>query len=284
MGHAVTELTLTQKGESSVELSQKTGRRVFRVLFDADTPPANLVAVENASGLPDVGDEYPGDDTRYAKRKGVKALGDGLLFEVTVEYDDELIVFGEDPLEDPDIIEWPSIEGTEAWFIDKSETPKPRVNTAGQPFEHFGERDAGDIFVVVTRNLESFPVATAIAYRNAVNTDAFTLDGASIGVGEAKMGMMTGSAKQVRNGIEYVVVKYPMKLRADWDDKIGSYGFQELVSGKLKDIVKGTPPTKVDKPWPLNENGTKKTNSTDAPFEIVFKPFPRLSFATFSFA
>src|SRR5688572_18389630 len=96
MGVKVTETTLRKGGESSRSLSERTGTRTFLVQYDATTPPANLAAVETASGgglsIPALEDAFPGDSTRTCKKVTAKTSGDGtkLLYEVTCEYDDQL--------------------------------------------------------------------------------------------------------------------------------------------------------------------------------------------------
>jgi hypothetical protein len=289
MGLEVTEITLSRlRGESSRSLSGRKAKRYFQVKYEATTPPASLAAVETANdgttAIPTLqASTLPGDSSRYVDEVIARPINpDGLQFEVEVSYINDIVVF-DNPLSEPDKIEWGGAEGTEPYFIDQDDPQKPVVNTAGQPFEMFLERDKSSLTVTVTRNLASFPGATAFAYIDTVNSADITVDGVTIPAGSAKMGLISCGPEQVRNGTTYREVKYPMKLRPTWDDVIDSYGLQEKVSGKLRPIVDGTN-LPVSKPWPLNEDGTKKTNPDDAAFQITFRPFVRASFAGFSFA
>jgi hypothetical protein len=109
----------------------------------------------------------------------------------------------------------------------------------------------------------------------------------TISTGQAKLKAYTAGPVQTENGVAYREVQFVMEFRASWDHTIDDRGFNEkdpAASGKLKEVVKGTPPVKPDKPWPLDGSGAAKAAATDAPAILTFRPYARLSFAGFNFA
>lgn len=301
MGLKVTETTFRRGGESSRGGDGRSAKRTFSVVYDADTPPTSFAEIETAddgtTAIPTVrsffedGDELPGDDTRYANRASVKPLqtsggiATGLEFEVEVEYTDSLIVFdplGADPLEDPDRIERGGAEGSEDYFEDRSDTPQKVVNTAGAPYDRFLSRDNGSLQWVVTRNVAAPDVELGVAYLDAVNSDAFTLGGTAIAIGQAKMGLITWGPKMVRNDIEYYEQRMPIKLREKWTEDVDSFGYAELVSGVPKPILDANKQP-ITKPWPLDAVGAKMPNPGDDPAVTTYKPYFEKPYSVFAF-
>jgi hypothetical protein len=272
---------------SSAGIGEKVAKRIFIAISDTPTTP---VAAETASDgvttIPIENASHPSDSNR--KVKSITATCDPesprKIFRVEVEYSSLVGDLASNPLDDPDRFEWTGSESTEVYTTDKtSPTPLPVVNTAGQPFEQPLERDAGDIMCTVVRNLASFPLATAIACRNKKNSDSFTLDGVTIAIGEAKMGLITSGPEQIRNGVPYREVRYPIKFRPSWDDEIDSYGFQEKVGGVLYPIVDRAG-NQVQRPWPLDAAGEKGYLPETPAASTVFKPYEEMTYSGFSFA
>lgn len=259
-------------------------KRVFIVRCSGPTSP---VVVENADGLPAMYDKLPGDDGRVVTSKSVTCLGKTDQWKVDVEYE---AVESENkdpevaPWDMPDEVTWDFSESSESFFRDTDD--KPVVNSAGEPFEDFLEKDAGELSVTVVRNSLRYSPSNALEYRNMVNQGSFSIGGQKISDGQAKMSVGGTARTAYYKGQLYYVVTYKMKLRESWDVKVEDRGFNEkniAKPGELKAIVKGTPPVQVDKPWPLDGSGAKKPNSTDAPEQLTFKPYKKKSFSTFRF-
>jgi hypothetical protein len=283
----VEEITFSQlRGTSSRSLTSREAERYFIVRYAADDLPASFAEVETANdgskAIPTLRvDTLPGDSTRYVSNITPKVIGpDGSLFEVKVSYDDAIIVF-ENPLDEPDDIVWGASDGTATFFVDKSDPPKPVVNTAGQPFEQFQERDDGELVVTINRNVADFDPAVSLAFKHTLNDDVITIDGQTIAARKAKIGIITAGGKQKRNGTTFRVMTIPIKLRANWDITLDNYGFSQLVSGKPLPIVDAAKQP-VTKPWPLNADGTKKTNSTDTPATSTFVKYDDTDFSSLS--
>lgn len=99
-------------------------------------------------------------------------------FEVVVEYTrpDPSKPIG-NPLNRPPEIIWSNSEATAPYFIDKSDPPKPVVNSAGDPFDQFREREEGEMTITITVNEASHDAAAADAFSHTINAGNVTIDG-----------------------------------------------------------------------------------------------------------
>lgn len=274
---------------SSRTKEDKTATDVYLVLFDG---PGTAIQAENASGIPALFSGHPEDSSRKVKTVTPKCVSEDSqrnAWQVQVDYSSKVDEEEdqENPLDEPDKISWDFSESTQPYFLDESDPPKPVVNTAKEPFEALLERESGSITVTVERNVASYSPTQAVEYRQCINQGGFTLDGASIGDGQAKLSGINASPYQVQNGVRYRTLRYTLKLRESWDDKVESRGFNELVDGKLRKIVRASPrgdTLPVDKPYPLAENGKSKPAPTDEPHQLTFKPYKKKSFGVFNFS
>lgn len=286
---------------SSNDPNEKTALRVFIAIADAPTTP---VAAETAShggnSIPDITDEHPDDPDRLVKSKSAKPDQESVrtVFTVEVNYSSKVDGSSEDsvienPLDRPAVVEWDFDDDKEPYFIDRDDDPDgpfPVVNSAGERFQEFLERDTGSITATITKNIgaTAYDPVLAFTYKHAVNSDGFTIDGVSIDAGQAKMKCHIAGAVQTENGVSYKQVKTILQFRPTWDDVVEDRGFNELDpanDGKLKQIMKGAaPPAPVDTPWPLNGEGAKLPNSTDAPATLTFVPYFKLPFAAIDFS
>jgi len=114
-----------------------------------------------------------------------------------------------------------------------------------------------------------------------VNSASFTLNGLSI---PARWALLTVHFESKEyQGSTYYELHYNFQIkRGEWRTKTPQYGFYQIVAGERKEILdaNGKP---VKKPWPLNSDGTKKTNPDDAPYILEEMIFPEYSFASFGF-
>ena len=275
--------------------TDKTAKRAFLAFSDT---PTTTVAAETASDgtttIPVKNAEHPDDSTRKVVSIVAKPDPESnrKIFNVEVKYASRqasIIAIPESPLDRDADVEWDFTDAMQTYFIDKS-TPDPKtvVTSAGERFQELLERETGSIMAVVTKNIPSngYSPTTAVNYKDAVNSDNFTLDGASIAAGQCKIKAYTAGRRQVENGVTFRVAKWILHFRKTWDDIVEDRGFHEKDAdnvGKLKEIIKGTPPTKTDKPWPLDGAGAKMPNASDAPAKLTFVPYDKLPFSGLNF-
>lgn len=279
-------------GQSARELKARSATRTFQVTYDADSPPDSLVAVETEDDIPELRSELPGDETRKANKITVKPRGDtGLVFDVEVSYavpegeDDQN---EEDPLDRPDTVTFEASSETEDVFWTEEEEPQPIVTSAGEPFGDLAQRTTGACKLVIEGNRAagSINAATIASYLrpNAVNSAAFSVRGLRVGEGEAKFVGFSASEQREGDFDPFLRCRWEIALAPDWDLYLDDRGFCEADpanAGKLKEIVKGTPPTQVDKPWPLDGEGAALPNASDLPAELAFPLYPRKPFSVF---
>lgn len=288
-----------QLATSNRTVNEAIATRYFLVIYDALTACA---VAESATGVPEYAEILPTDSTltypRRVKAITVRAWADqdaivGTIWQAQVDYSDSLDFMS--PFDQPPVITWDFSSANQTYFIDNSSTPKPVVNSAGQPFEQLLERETGTVVVTYKKNVASFDPAQAITYcgdgvhAKAVNSDALTIDGAPLTANQVLMGGMQASEWKLTNGIRYRELTFTLKLRGSWDDTIADTGFNELVSGNLTPIyMTDADPTKpnipTDKQWPLDGSGVGKDDSSDPPATLTFKPYKPLAFATFGFS
>lgn len=295
---SVTETTKRGGGTSSRSLTERKAKRTFIVEYAATDPPAGLAEVETANdgttAIPAVNSTLTGDTSRIVTNISVKPREQsGLLFDVEVEYSTSetgLSVF-DNPLSDPVEYDWDFSSSSQTYFKDETTpTAKYTLTSAGEPFENLLEREVGDIAVTITKNIApgDWDPPTAATFLNpatAINNASMTIDGVSISTGQARMTGIKCTPTKTRAGVSYRTLTLSLKVRSSWDHAVDDRGFNELDpvnTGKVREITKGTPPTKVDKPWPLDGSGAAKANSTDAPATLTFKPYPSKDFSAWS--
>lgn len=287
-----THLCSSGQSKSDNEVT-KTATDVYVCVSDTATTPA---AAEAAVGIA-LGAPYSGDGSRVCK--GIEAKPDenspSKVFNVTVTYEtlsddeEEDEEEEENPLARPDEVSFEASSTTEPIFEDESQPDKKSiVNSAGEPFDKFFERTTGEIELTITGNRSSFNAAQAAQYTkpSAVNSDAFTVRGISVGAGEGKM-VGISATLETENDVTFWKVTWRIALAPNWDLVVEDRGYNELSTDAgakkgLKPIVRGTPATQVDKPFPLDGAGKSKANSTDKPEILTFKPYPKKSFGVFS--
>jgi hypothetical protein len=286
-------ISVKEQGHLARSESSATERKATRVFVAVSDAPTTTVDAETASDgtttIPPYDDPHPDDPGR--KVKSVSARPDEnanrTVFAVEVEYGsktDATTAQDENPLARPARVAWDFEDKTEKYFTDRGDPPATVTTSAGERFEELLERDTGSLTATVTKNIGpgDYDPAAALLFKDVVNEDAFTLDGRTIEVGVCKMKSYTAGEVQTENGYDFRVARFILQFRASWDDVIEDRGFHESDgAGKLKEISKGTPPTKVDKPWPLDGSGAAKPNATDEPFALTFFPYYTGTFATF---
>lgn len=282
----------TQLNRSVAGVSESTATRYFVAQYDTQV---DTVTAEGAPGI-NVGDSHPTDSDRYVKTIEGRGVDEsvGYWFNIQIDYSSTV---DQNPLNAPPAISWDFSESTQPYFIDydpagsasnaDGSPGKPTLNSAGESFENLLERETGSIRATYKVNVPAggYDPSQAVTFNNVINDGGFTIDGVSIGDGQGKCRAITGGPLQntLVNGtrVYYREKTTTIDFRMNWNDVIDDRGFNEkdpMTMGKLRQIVKGTPPTKPDKPWPLDGSGAAKANITDTPSQLTFKPYKKMSF------
>lgn len=192
----------------------RTATEVYEVNFDGPgTPRQCETASANGVSIPAIGDSLDGDSTRRVT--GIAAsqqADDHSTFTVTVTYSsraqgEEI----EDPLARPAEVSWDWEESREPSYIDAS--GKVVDNSAGSTVDPANEAEVSDPVMIYVRNEATFNAPQAISYKDAVNSDPFTIRGGYIiPVGQAKMRGIAG-VPQKENGIDFYRVTYRVTFR-----------------------------------------------------------------------
>ncbi len=277
------------------ESSNQSGERTARLVFIAvSNTPTDASAAETANDgttvIPLRGSSYPGEVTRLAKSIQVKPDPEApsTVFVVTVDYSSAVNSNQQaaDPLARPDVVSFDSSTEKTKFFLSEDATPKPIVNSAGEPFEEFQECDTGVFKLVIEGNRASINAATYATYlypKTATNNASITVRGLALAIGTARI-VNISATPTTENNVEFLRVRWELHVASTHDLNIQDRGFQEKGAslGIFKTIVTSpTDPKPVDTPWPLDGSGVKKALSTDAPAVLTFKRYPQKNFGYF---
>jgi hypothetical protein len=274
-------------------------------LVTCDQPTDGPATAIVANGVPQYGTAFVNVDGSVAYLTGIDVDVRGNSdrhFEVMVEFTYDPTAPDDNPLNQPWGFSWSYQETTEPYFIDQStngppvngvNTGAPVVNSAGEAFEQFMQREKGLLTITMTRNEASHDAAADDAYSNTVNLNDVTLDGATLLAGKVKLSPIAAvkSYKKLRSGttLTYYAKTYVFKARHEgWLDAPLDVGFNELTGNKtlntqsLRPIVdsNGMP---IKKPWPLDGTGKKKPNATDSPNALSFQPYTKMDWTALNF-
>lgn len=277
------------KTRGSLRQGKETHVRSYRVKLLAG---GGTYAALHATGIPIEGAGYAEGSPLIATAIDCNPVPNSAQhFDVTVEYTTPdaataaaIAARAVDPVERPPEISFGANESTEPYFMDRSATPKPTVNSAGEPFEQFLQREGGHRVITYARNEASFDPDAADALSNTTNSAAVTIDGKEYAADTLKLGWVTAQKATEtwkNDGVDTVAtfykVSYPIKRKlAGWHDKPLDMGYQFVFTHTPPVILNpilnavGTP---ITKPWPLDGNGNAQTNATDAPAELDFLPY-----------
>jgi hypothetical protein len=216
--------------------ADKSGVRTATIVYTltADSGEGPFAVGRNAF-LPRIGSVHPEDSGCWCVSGSVDLSDPKTGYTVTANYSSERQIT-EDPLAEPANIEWDTEQFQEP--LVKDEDDKAVVNSAGDPFNPPVMRDNSRWFVEVSCNVATVPT-WVLTYPDAVNEDAFTIDGVSVAVGQAKIQKLKISGRRSRNDIAYRVVTYSLYFREDgWHFKPLDVGFHEInEAGERKLIV-----------------------------------------------
>lgn len=287
---AVTSVTERfQDRRSSIKDGKISHTRSFMVVCSSinDGTAAAITANDGSHSIPASGAAHPSGDGSVVTSKDANPVANSdVHFIVSVEYS---IPDGEttgeiatNPLLDPIEFRYGAAEYTESYFVDKSSTPKPVVNAAGDTFEQLPTRDASMPTIEFEKNVASYNPLTYAGYANSINNANVTIDGVTYAAKTLRLKPIKAVKKSVvfeGDPLTYYTLSFQILINpATWDVKIPNIGFNELVSGKLAPILDDRGRA-IIKPRPLNSDGSKK-DVGEAPDDLVFAAYEEKTLTT----
>lgn len=280
------ECTLLKGTGKTQDDGKNPCQRIFIAKFDSK--PADFDEIILAAGVPRVGDSLKTGDGRLCKAVAPASMGTVTDFIITCDFEvpNPNSNTG-NPLTRPDIVGLDFGVRQENYFKDCSDTPKYLINAAGEPFSELRKRDVGVFKFTVSGNRASIPATTWAGYlypATAINNGAVTIKGIAFGAGILRLLGMR-AAEKTSGTLTYLECEWTLAANPNgWDDELENRGFNELdtTANVLKPIFLDDSKTKPAHPWPLNTDGTKMANASDAPSTQTFKPYPKKDFGIFN--
>jgi hypothetical protein len=304
------------KRHSSNQDGKRSHTRVFLVTMGhiSAGPAVAMSGNDGVYSVPGIGSAHPsGDGTVVRSIDAQPHENSGVHFLVTVQYgepdEDEENGGGsspgaENPLDAPAEILYGASESTEAYFFDRSAQPefwnelkygpwqgKPVVNSAGEPFETYLERESSELTITVITNEATFNASEMDLYSHTINLNPVTIDGVTYAPGTLKLSPITAQRQIFRiNGsvqVYYKVTKILKARREGWFDRLLDTGLNELdypgdeypvlMAGNdeklnLRPILNASG-LKIQKPWPLNGRGKKRDRPDEPAATLIFQPY-----------
>jgi len=242
----------TGQGRSA---SNEKGIRRYSRAFRLETTSQDdgPYAVGSNGSLPKIGSIHPEDANAWCFSLRVENSNPWKGWTVTAEYTSEREIT-EDPTAEPAAITWASEQFQKPVVIDKNGYAV--VNSAGDPFDPPIMMDDSRRVITISKNLAVVP-AWILTYQDAVNSDAFNIDGITVAAGLAKVQAVTVGEVQRRNGIAFRVVTLVIHLQKDgWVVKSQDIGFRELgYGGGRQNILNDVDDERPSAPVPLDGAG-----------------------------
>ena len=250
----------TGEGRSA---SNEKGMRKYSRAFRLETTSQmdGPYAVGSDANLPAIGSLHPEDSNAWCVSLRVENSNPWKGWTVTAEYTSEREIT-EDPTAEPAAITWSSEQFQRPVIYDNSGNAV--VNSAGDPFDPPVMMDDSRPVVTISKNLAVVP-AWILAYQDAVNSDAFYVDGITVGAGLAKVQSVTVGEVQRRNNISFRVVNLVIHLeRNGWLVEAQDVGFRELGYGGRQNILNDVDSERPSAPVPLDGAGAHIVDPTSA--------------------
>lgn len=201
------------------------GHRTYKEIWVVVTDGVNVtsVVISNDPRLPKKfspfgGSTSPTDAGALCIKQDFDEM-DGGVWLVTCHYDSRPGQGGNPERDTSDQLAWPPryAIGTAPYqkVLHKDLEGTPFVNSAFQPLDDQAATvDDGRVILSMDRVEAANPIAKARAYKNAVNTDAVTLDGETFAIGTLYLPAITGS-DDWQNGVHYWDVHYEFHVDED---------------------------------------------------------------------
>ena len=221
-------MTVTFLGLSARSANNEKGKRTYTEVYKLTTTQKTETAytVGSHSSLPAIGSQHPDDANAYCRSLRVDNTDFWKGWTVTATFSDERDL-STNPIHDEAQISW-SAESYEEVILYDAVTGHAILNTANDPFSEPPTREATHLVASISANVASVPT-WVLSYQDAVNSDAITIGGLSIGVGKAKMQNLAISQKQTRNNTDFYRLSFQIKIKEEgWKFRPLSTGFSQL--------------------------------------------------------
>jgi hypothetical protein len=283
----------SRSGKWDVNSGRGYTRKLLVITNDKDDGPATVMAqVGSTYGdlyIPGYGSEF--DNFCYCQSVDCQPVGDdGMMWELTLAYGwyNALVAGGgptQNPLAMPIEVSW-SLRDHET-VLDTDQNGNAVVNTAGDPFDPPLVIDDPRLVMTVVRNESAFNVGWVIAYRNAVNSDAFAgfppLTSKVLNISSrSQWHQDAGWYYQTTYEFEFLTASIDYDTNTGYRPRVLSQGFRAIssVDSKLYHMtIRGVP---VNSPMLLDANGYQ-LGLKQQPYWQTFQAYPELPFAVFSF-
>ena len=241
----------------------RTAAAAFTVLLDAI--PTDLGEVLGASGIPRIGDGYPGDEwLRVSNVGNARAIGP-MLFEVPVTYEREGDGDQDSPLDAAPDIRWDTVSSTEAKDFDAN--GDAITNSAGVPFDPPLTFEVNDRRLSYSRNEASYDPVAAGEFDNVTNGDEFL----GWPPGTVLCKPITGDSKH-EGELWYSHTRYEFIFRKGIEEKNGVGGPEKAWYRRVLDQGLG----ELDDPAVLNGKPNLKAIKENVDGHAVEVSSPRL--------
>lgn len=231
-------------------------------LFSTSTVTSEFAIYAHAS-CPKRGNTHPEDPTFFVKTVTISNYAPFAGWKAVVTYSNEREI-RDNPLDEPARISWDGEEFQKPAVKDKN--GDAILNSAGDPYDPPVMVDDTRIAATITKNVASVP-EWWLSYKDAVNSDAFVLDGLPIPEGVAKLKRQSISEMQTQNDVDYYTVTLVMHFNEDgWKATPLDAGFRRIYSGTSRELItlenedgeKEYPPA----PVPLDGSGVELADPT----------------------
>ena len=225
------------------------GKRTYQAQFRLTTSVQTDRPYDVGShpSLPVIGSPHPDDADAYCVELSVEPSEPWSGWTVTASYEYSEYEITPNPTSEPAVITWSSEQFQKPAAIDIN--GYMIVNSAGDPFDPPAMMDDARVSCTITKNVSTTP-SWFLQYHNAVNSDAFTVDGISIAARKAKIQSVSLGEWQSRGGYPFRVLSYSMTFRyEEWPLVLLDAGMRKI-SGTTRVSIPN-----ADAPVPLNGAG-----------------------------
>ena len=242
-----------RKGKNSLGVRAYT--RTF--LLETEFVIEGVMDVGSHLSLPVIGSLMPSDPSAVCKSLSIDNTNEWKGWTATAEYSTEVSPSQEEEDEKGNTTPRVSVSFNStiyqepAYFDNANEAI---LNKAGDFFaDPPPTRDVGRLVAKISTSVTAVP-AWILSYQSAINKNAITIGGLSIGAKLAKVQSLSVGEAQVRGFIKFYPVTIDIHIRKDgWNIQPLNAGFNQIVDNVVTPIKIGKDP--ITQPAPLDING-----------------------------
>jgi hypothetical protein len=246
----------------------------YTIRFTGDWLPRVLLeGGDTYISLPVVGEQFADDTRCYCKSVGPARLilqsldgAEGVAV-LPVQYVENIWI-ATSPLDQPDVVTWQLSEEAKEIMFDKD--GEAIVNSAGDVFDSLASVNVATLSCTITGYRSTYQLPPVSNY-HIVNSDTFSIDGISIGVGEARLVGAEARLEKV-NGFDVIAHSWFLKFRATHDLEIVDMGMRERSGGSLVNILDENG-VEVTTPYPLDGSGVALARTYNPSTDLVTRTF-----------